>query len=148
MITPGENQWDVEILLVDDNIDDIDITLRALKKAKLLNRIHICNNGDEAMKFLRQQAPFQGVPRPDLIFLDLNMPIKDGNQTLKEIKNDPSLQLIPVVMLASSRAEEDIFRTYKNSANCFISKPLKFDELRRVIKLFDNFSLKMIATPY
>jgi CheY-like chemotaxis protein len=137
-----------EILLVDDSPDDIEITLASFSNVKLDNEIHIVNNGQEALSFLKNQGSFKDAPRPDLIFLDINMPVMDGNQTLQEIKKDQNFRLIPVIMLTSSCSEENIFKSYHNDANCFLHKPLDWEQIKRVLRLFDNLSMRLMITPY
>lgn len=137
-----------EILLVDDNPDDIEISLASFNNIKLNNKIHVVNNGRQALSFLKKEAPYDHAPRPDLIFLDINMPVMDGNQTLVAIKKDPQLRLIPVIMLTSSDTEENIFNAYNNDATCFLHKPLNWEQIKRVLKVFDNLTLRLMIEPY
>ena len=125
----------IEILLVDDSEADVRLTIEALKEAKVRNRIHVAYDGEAAMAFLR--AP--GQRRPDLILLDLNLPGMDGREVLAEIKSDPYLAIIPVVILTTSRAEEDILRTYRLHANCYITKPVDLEQFIRVIQSIEDF---------
>ncbi len=137
----------IEILLVEDSPTDTLLTKRALADARLINRLHIVEDGVEAMAFLRRQAPHTNAPRPDLILLDLNLPRKDGREVLAEIKNDESLKIIPVAVLTTSRAEEDILRCYKLHANCFISKPVDFDSFVEAIKTLEKFWFAVVTLP-
>jgi CheY-like chemotaxis protein len=125
----------IEILLVDDSEADVRLTIEALKEAKLHNHIHVANDGEEALAFLRKP----GQRRPDLILLDLNLPGLDGREVLAEIKSDRELAIIPVVVLTTSRAEEDILRTYRLHANCYITKPVDLDQFVRVVQSIEEF---------
>jgi CheY-like chemotaxis protein len=125
----------IEILLVDDSPADVRLTIEALKEAKLHNHIHVAPDGEAALEFLR--AP--GQRRPDLILLDLNLPGLDGREVLAEIKGDPELAVIPVVVLTTSRAEEDIVRTYRLHANCYITKPVDLDQFVKVVQSIEEF---------
>jgi CheY-like chemotaxis protein len=130
----------IEILLVDDSEADVRLTLEALKEAKLHNKIHVVYDGESALEHLRKP----GQRRPDLILLDLNLPGLDGREVLAEIKNDPELSVIPVVVLTTSRAEEDIIRTYKLHANCFITKPVDLDQFIRVVQTIEEFWFSIV----
>jgi len=123
----------VEILLVEDSPSDTELTVEALKEAKIRNHLSTVEDGVQAMEFLRRQGRFAQAPRPDLIMLDLNLPRKDGREVLAEIKSDPGLKLIPVVVLTTSRAEQDVLRAYQLSANCYITKPVDFDQFINVV---------------
>ena len=137
----------VEILLVEDNPGDVRLTLEALKENKILNRFHIAVDGVQALAFLRKGAQVAGAPRPDQILLDLNLPKKDGREVLAEIKADPKLKRIPVVVLTTSKAEEDIARTYDLHANCYITKPVDLDQFVQVVKAIENFWLEIVKLP-
>ncbi|KPJ55468.1 MAG: response regulator [Planctomycetes bacterium DG_58] len=137
----------VEILLVEDNPGDVRLTLEALKEHKILNRLHVAVDGVQAISFLRKEGLFAGAPRPDLILLDLNLPRKDGREVLAEIKADPGLKRIPVVILTTSRAEEDISRTYDLHANCYVTKPVELDQFIKVVKTIENFWLELVKLP-
>lgn len=137
----------IEILLVEDNSADVRLTLEAMKEAKVMNRISVVVDGAEAMAFLRREDPYTHAPRPDLILLDLNLPKKSGREVLAEIKTDDDLKCIPVVILTTSHAEQDILMTYENHGNCFITKPIQFEEFLRVIRLIQDFWLALVKLP-
>jgi CheY-like chemotaxis protein len=137
----------VEILLVEDNPGDVRLTQEALKDNKVHNHLHIVSDGVEALAFLRKEGRYAGSPRPDLILLDLNLPRKDGREVLAEIKADEQLRRIPVVVLTTSKAEEDILRAYDLSANCYITKPVDFDQFIRVVRSIEDFWLAMVKLP-
>ena len=134
----------IEILLVEDNLPDVRLTIEALREAKVRNNLHVAHDGVEAMSFLRNEGAFEKVPRPDLILLDLNLPKKDGREVLDEIKRDERLQHIPVVILTTSQAEQDILRTYKLNANAFVTKPMDLDQFLKVIKTIEEFWLEIV----
>jgi len=137
----------ITILLVEDNPADTRLIQEAMKEVKIYNTLYHVPDGVEAMAFLRKQGEYAKVTRPDLILLDLNMPRKDGRQTLKEIKEDPELQRIPVVVLTVSDAEEDIIKSYNLHANCFVTKPLDLDEFSKVVKGIENFWFEIVKLP-
>jgi chemotaxis family two-component system response regulator Rcp1 len=137
-----------EILLVEDSPGDVRLTREALKDAKMHINLHVASDGIEAMDFLRREGEFADVPRPDLILLDLNLPRKDGRQVLEEIKENPELMTIPVVILTTSASEEDVLRSYRLHANCYISKPVDLDGFLKVIKGIDNFWLAIVKLPH
>jgi chemotaxis family two-component system response regulator Rcp1 len=137
----------IEILLVEDNPGDVRLTQEALKESKMHNILNVVNDGVEAMEFLRRQGKFTNVNRPDLILLDLNLPRKDGREVLDEIKSDNDLKRIPVVVLTTSKAEEDIIRMYTRQANCYITKPIDFDQFILVIKAIEEFWLTIVKLP-
>ncbi len=137
----------VTILLVEDNPGDVRLTKEALKDGKVSNNLDVVVNGVEAMEYLQQQGEYANAPRPDLILLDLNLPKKDGREVLEEIKNDEDLRSIPVVILTTSKAEEDIVRTYNNHANCYITKPVDLDQFINVVKSIENFWLTVVKLP-
>jgi CheY-like chemotaxis protein len=134
----------IEILLVEDNLPDIRLTVEALKDAKVRNNLHVVHDGVEAMEFLNQQGAFRSVPRPDLILLDLNLPRKDGRQVLDEIKRDQKLEHIPVVILTTSQAEQDILHSYHLRANAFITKPVDLDQFFKVVRSIEQFWLEIV----
>lgn len=137
----------IEILLVEDNPGDVRLTQEALRDAKVQNRLHVVADGIEATSFLRRQGKHAGAPRPDLVLLDLKSPKKSGREVLAEIKQDPSLKSIPVVILTTSAAEEDILRSYELHANCYITKPVGLDQFLKVVKTIDNFWLAIVKLP-
>ncbi len=136
-----------EILLVEDNPGDARLTLEALKDGKVLNRVSVVPDGIEAMAFLRRQGPYADAPRPNLILLDLNLPKKDGREVLAEIKADPGLKRIPVVILTTSQAEEDIAKTYDLHANCYVTKPVDLDKFLEVVRSIEDFWLAFVQLP-
>jgi chemotaxis family two-component system response regulator Rcp1 len=137
----------IEILLVEDNLADVRLTQEALKEEKLYNNLSVVNDGVEALAFLRREGGFSSAVRPDLILLDLNLPRKDGREVLNEIKNDPELKCIPVVVLTISKAEKDILETYNQHANCYIVKPLDLNQFSNVVKSIQNFWLTIVKLP-
>jgi len=137
----------VEILLVEDNEGDIGLIEEVFEEAKIRNTLHIAEDGEEAILFLRGEGKFLGSPRPDIILLDLNLPKKDGREVLREIKEDNNLKNIPVVVLTTSRAERDILRSYDLHANAYVTKPLDFDQLIKVVKSIENFWLEVVNLP-
>jgi CheY-like chemotaxis protein len=137
----------VEILLVEDNPGDERLTREALKEGKVYSNLHWVKDGVEAMEFLRRGGKHQGVPRPDIILLDLNLPKKDGREVLQDIKNDPELKRIPVVVLTTSKAEEDVLRTYNLHANCYVTKPVDLEKFIVVVRSIDRFWLTVVTLP-
>ena len=143
----NENGRAIEILLVEDNPGDVRLTREALKEAKVRNSLSVVSDGVEAMAFLRREGVYSTAPRPDIVLLDLNLPRKDGRQVLAEVKADPELRRIPVVILTTSKAEEDILKTYDLHANCFITKPVDFDQFVRVVQSIEHFWLSIVTLP-
>lgn len=137
----------VDILLVEDSPADVRLTREALAEGKIRNTLSVVADGMEAMDFLRRRNGFSAAPRPDLILLDLNLPRKDGREVLGEVKADPDLRRIPVVVLTTSGAEEDILRSYNLHANCYITKPMDLDKFFSVIKAIDDFWLTVVKLP-
>lgn len=137
----------IELLLVEDSEPDVRLTMEALNEAKVKNRLWVVEDGVEAMEFLQRQGKHATAPRPDLILLDLNLPRKDGRQVLKEIKADDSLKRIPVVILTTSKSEEDVLRAYDLHANCYISKPVDFNRFMEVVKSVEDFWLTVVRLP-
>jgi len=129
----------VEVLLVEDDPGDVILTQEGLRASKLHINLHVVDNGEKALAFLHREAPYQDVPRPGLIILDLNLPRVNGMEVLKEIKSNEVLQTIPTVILTTSRAEEDVVRSYKLGANCYVSKPLNLDEFVKVVSSIESF---------
>ena len=137
----------VEILLVEDNPGDVRLTQEAFKQSRISNRLHIVADGLEALSFLRHEGQFKNAPIPDLILLDLNLPRKEGREVLDEIKKDVTLRHIPVVVLTISDAENDIFETYNLHANCFITKPVDFNQFVKVVQFIEKFWLTVADLP-
>jgi len=137
----------VEILLVEDNPGDERLTREALKEGKVYSNMHWVKDGVEAMEFLRRQGKFSGAVRPDIILLDLNLPKKDGREVLQEIKADERLMRIPVVILTTSKAEEDVLKTYTLHANCYVTKPVDLEQFIKVVQSIDNFWLTVVTLP-
>jgi CheY-like chemotaxis protein len=137
----------IEILLVEDNEGDIGLVEEVFQEAKIRNNLYIAEDGEEAMLFLHKEGKFSDVPCPDIILLDLNLPRKDGREVLKEIKEDDSLKRIPVVVLTTSKSEEDILRSYNLHANSYITKPVDFDQFIKVIKSIEDFWLDVVKLP-
>jgi CheY-like chemotaxis protein len=137
----------IEILLVEDSPGDVRLTVEALRDGKVLNNLSVATDGVEALAYLHQSGPYANAPRPDLILLDLNMPKKDGREVLAEIKSDESLRRIPVVILTTSQAEQDIVKSYDLHANCYITKPVDFDQFISVVQSVEDFWLTMVKLP-
>jgi len=137
----------VEILLVEDNPGDIRLVQEGLKEVKMFNHLSYVTDGEQALQFLHRQGAHQDAPRPDLVLLDLNLPRKDGREVLQDIKNDPDLKRIPVVILTSSEAEEDVLKTYNLQANCFITKPVDLGEFIKVVKSIQDFWFSIVKLP-
>ena len=137
----------VEILLVEDNPGDVRLTKEALREGKVYSNLHTVKDGVEAMEFLRKKGKYKDVPRPDIILLDLNLPKKDGREVLEEIKTDGDLKRIPVVVLTTSKAEEDVLRTYNLHANCYVTKPVDLEKFMVVVKTIDIFWLTVVTLP-
>ena len=137
----------IEILLIEDNPGDVRLTKEVLMEGKVRNNLQVVGDGVEAMAFLRRENNYAEAPRPDLILLDLNLPKKDGREVLQEIKADDQLKRIPVVVLTTSEADEDILRSYDLSANCYITKPVDLDQFIRVIKTIETFWLTIVKLP-
>jgi CheY-like chemotaxis protein len=137
----------IEILLVEDSPSDTELTLEALRDFKVRNHVNVVEDGVQAMQFLRRQAPYDKAPRPDLIMLDLNLPRKDGREVLAEIKGDGDLKTIPIVVLTTSRADQDILRSYQLNANCYINKPVDFNQFLEVVRSIESFWLFVVTLP-
>jgi CheY-like chemotaxis protein len=146
-MTDATRATPVEILLVEDNPGDVRLTKEALKEGKVYSNLHWAKDGVEALEFLRRQGKFADVPRPDIILLDLNLPKKDGREVLSEIKNDDDLKRIPVVILTTSKAEEDVLRSYQLHANCYVTKPVDLDKFIVVVQSIDKFWLTVVTLP-
>jgi CheY-like chemotaxis protein len=137
----------VQMLLVEDNLGDIRLTKETLRDAKVMVNLHVVGDGVEAMAFLRKESKHANAPRPDLVLLDLNLPKKDGREVLAEIKQDPSLKRIPVVVLTISDAEEDILKSYNLYANAYVTKPLNLEQFGKITKAIKDFWLTIVKLP-
>lgn len=137
----------VNILLVEDNPADVRLTREAMSASRTRNALHIARDGEEAMAFLRREGVFSKSPRPDLIILDLNLPKKDGREVLSEVKSDPNFKRIPVIILTTSNATDDIMMCYENHANCYLTKPATLEQFRKTIKLIEDFWLSTARLP-
>ena len=135
------------VLLVEDNEDDIELTMEALEDSRLRMEIHVVSDGISAMAFLRHEGEYVATPRPDLVLLDLNLPLMDGREVLKKIKEDPNLAEIPVVVLTTSEDDGDILKAYQLHANCYISKPVDFSKFTEIIKQIEGFWLQLVKLP-
>jgi two-component system, chemotaxis family, response regulator Rcp1 len=136
-----------ELMLVEDNYGDILLTQEAFRACKIANRLHIARDGEEALKMLRKEAPYGDLVTPDLILLDLNLPRKDGREVLAEIKSTRELATIPVVILTGSRAELDVVCSYELNANCYIAKPINFEQLQHVVNSIQDFWFSVVLLP-
>jgi chemotaxis family two-component system response regulator Rcp1 len=147
VIDRDEQAAPIEILLVEDNLGDMRLTQEALKEGKVYSNLHWAKDGVEAIDFLKRQGKFEQVPRPDIILLDLNLPRKDGREVLEEIKTDEDLKQIPVVVLTTSKAEEDVLRSYALHANCYVTKPVDLEKFIVVVQSIDRFWLTVVTLP-
>lgn len=138
---------EIHVLLVEDDPGDVLMTQEAFEHHKLRNQLHVVSDGVEALAFLRGEGEYAGSPRPGLILLDLNLPRKDGREVLEEVKNDESLRSIPVVVLTTSQAEEDILRSYNLHANAYVAKPVDFERFIEVIRQIDDFFVSVVKLP-
>lgn len=143
----SESVHPIQILLVEDNSTDVLIALEALREAHVLNEVSVIEDGEAAIDFLQRRPPYADAPRPALILLDLNLPKKSGLEVLAEIKSDPGLRTIPVVVLTTSKADEDIVKAYGNHANSYVGKPLDFDSFRIVLQALKEFWLCVVSLP-
>lgn len=137
----------IEVLLVDDDEADIELTRRALLNNKLKINLHICFDGIEALQFLRREGKFEYAARPDLVLLDLNMPKKDGRETLEEIRKDDKLKDLPVVILTTSQADEDVIHSYEVGCNCYVAKPVGLDEFTKMLTILKDFWFTVVKLP-
>ncbi|HEY9073841.1 MAG TPA: response regulator [Desulfobaccales bacterium] len=133
--------------MVEDNPGDVRLTIEALKEGKVRNNLFIVEDGEQAMKYLRREEPYQEATRPDLVLLDLNLPKKNGREVLAEIKDDPELKRIPVVILTVSTAEQDILKSYNLHANCYITKPVNLERFIEVVESIEDFWLTVVMLP-
>jgi chemotaxis family two-component system response regulator Rcp1 len=138
----------IEILLVEDNPGDVRLTIEGLRESKVRNNLHVAADGVAALEFLRRDGTYADAPRPDLILLDLNLPKKDGREVLAEIKADPALRTIPVVVLTTSSAEKDVLRTYELQAASYITKPVDLEQFITVVKSIEDFWLTIVTLPH
>jgi CheY-like chemotaxis protein len=143
----NETARPIEVLLVEDDPGDVLLTTEAFEHNKVKNNLHVVNDGEQAMAFLRREAQYADSPRPDLILLDLNLPRKDGREVLEEIKGDQELRSVPVVVLTTSEADEDILRSYHLHANAYVTKPVDFDQFIRVVRQIDDFFVTVVKLP-
>lgn len=146
-MTQSSNRKIAEILLVEDNPGDVRLMKEAFREAKVEKNLTVVNDGVKALAFLKKQLPYQNATRPDMILLDLNLPKKHGQEVLQEIKSDPNLRRIPVVILTTSKAEQDILKTYDLHANCYISKPADLEKFIKVIRTIEDFWLTIVNLP-
>ena len=137
----------IEILMIEDSPSDTLVAREALAYAKVLNTLHVVDNGDDAMAFLRHEGKFAGVPRPDMILLDLKLPGKSGQEVLVEIKSDKNLKHIPVVILTTSNNEDDVLKAYSHYASCYITKPVNFENFSEVVRSIENFWFTVVTLP-
>jgi CheY-like chemotaxis protein len=137
----------IDILMVEDDPGDVRLTREALKGSKLLHSLNVVEDGVAALDYLRRNAPYQEAVRPDLVLLDLNLPRKDGREVLAAMKQDPALRAIPVVILTTSQAEEDVLRAYNLNANCYVTKPVDFDQFMRIVRTIEEFWLNVVTLP-
>jgi len=143
----SKSEKEIDILLVEDSITDAELTLEALQHGKVANTVHHVRDGEEAMCFLRNEAPFENASRPDLVLLDLNMPKMDGREVLRQMRADDSLKIIPVVVMTTSEADQDIIESYGLHANSYIVKPVNLNSFFEVVREVNNFWLRVVALP-
>jgi CheY-like chemotaxis protein len=143
----AEPEEPVEILLAEDNPNDVEMTRRAFDKGKFLNNLNVVNDGIEAMKYLRQQGEYDASPRPDIMLLDLEMPRKDGKEVLADMEKDPELSMIPVIILTSSEAEQDIVESYQHHANAYMTKPVGYQDFQETVRDVESFWFKLVKLP-
>jgi CheY-like chemotaxis protein len=147
MTTPAESSLPIEVLLVEDDPGDVLMTQEAFDEHKVRNKLNVVHDGEEALSYLRREGPFADAPRPDLILLDLNLPRVDGREVLQVIKNDEDLRRIPVVVLTTSQADEDILRSYSLHANAYVTKPVDFERFIAVVRQIDEFFVSVVKLP-
>lgn len=146
MANPGALRM-IDILMVEDNPGDVRLTREALKSAKVLHQLNVVGDGEAALDYLYRRPPHEAATRPDLVLLDLNLPRKDGREVLSTIKGDELLRSIPVVILTTSQAEEDVLRAYSLSANCYVTKPVDFDQFTRIVQAIEEFWMTVVTLP-
>jgi len=137
----------VEILLAEDNPNDVEMTRRAFEKGQLLNNLHVATDGVEALAYLRQEGEYADEPRPDIVLLDLEMPRKDGKEVLAELEDDPDLSQIPVIVLTSSEAEQDIVESYRHNANAYLTKPVGYEAFQETVRQIESFWFEVVKLP-
>jgi CheY-like chemotaxis protein len=147
MMKPAESVVPIEVLLVEDDPGDVLMTREALEEHKVRNRLTVVSDGVAALAYLRGEEPYTGAVRPDLVLLDLNLPKRDGREVLAEIKNDESLRQIPVVILTTSQADEDVLRSYQLHANAYVTKPVDFEQFINVVRRIDDFFVSVVKLP-
>jgi len=147
MTQPANSAWPIEILLVEDSVDEAQLTMEVLREGRIRNRIHWVEDGEEAMAFLRRQGRHAGVPRPDLILLDLRLPRMSGQEVLAEIKQSPQWKRIPVIIMTSSDDEKDILGAYDRHANCYVTKPIDIDDFTAAVRGIEEFWLSIVRLP-
>jgi CheY-like chemotaxis protein len=147
MTQPLEGEREIQVLLVEDDPGDVLMTREAFEDYKVHNQLHVVNDGEQAMAFLRQEGEYADLPRPDLVLLDLNLPRMDGRQVLDAIKSDPDLSSIPVVVLTTSEAEDDVLRSYSLHANAYVTKPVDFERFINVVRQIDDFFVSVVRLP-
>lgn len=143
----GQSCCPIEVLLVEDNPADVRLMKEALKDSKIYNKLHVAHDGETAMSFLRREGKYSGASEPHLVLLDLNLPGKDGREVLDEIKNDPALRHIPVVIVTTSAAEEDVLKSYCNHANCYVTKPVDLEQFTKVVEAIEDFWFSIVKLP-
>jgi CheY-like chemotaxis protein len=137
----------IEILMIEDNPGDVRLTQEAFRDGRIRNHLNVVDDGEKAMAYLRREGPYADKPRPDLILLDLNLPRRDGRDVLSELKRDPDLLRIPVVVLTTSQSDEDILRSYDLHANCYVTKPFEFQNFLDVVRMIEHFWLSVVSLP-
>ena len=147
-MTPVNGGRPIEILLVEDNLGDVRLTIESLRETKVRNNLHVAKDGVEALAMLRREGRHADFVRPDLILLDLNLPRKDGREVLQDLKQDPALHTIPVVVLTTSQAEPDVLHSYELQANCYITKPVGLEQFMTVVKSIEDFWLTIVTLPH
>jgi CheY-like chemotaxis protein len=143
----SQDREPVEILLAEDNPNDIELTRKAFKEGKMINNLHVVQDGVEAIQFLRQEEEYADVPRPDIVLLDLEMPRKGGVEVLEDMETDPVLKKLPVVVLTSSEAERDIVESYEHSANAYLTKPVGYQAFQDIVREIENFWFSIVKLP-
>jgi CheY-like chemotaxis protein len=147
MTDKDEDRDPVEILLAEDNPNDIQLTRRAFEKGKIINNLHVVKNGEQAMAYLRNEGEYEESERPDIVLLDLEMPRKGGLEVLEDMEDDPELRKIPVVVLTSSEAEQDIVESYKHNANAYLTKPVGYQEFKDIVRQIETFWFDIVKLP-